>query len=485
MAADTGGSAPKAAAAPAGDPQPAMAEPAPGAPGPWAPATPRPFKVLVIDDEREMRDALSISVRMLGCKVDAAETSDAALARVRVDSYALAFCDLMLGDGNGIDLVPKLLALNPNLQIIVVTGFATFETAVKAVKAGASDYLQKPFDPAQIRRIVEQAIDDHRQAEAFIHVERHAQKGLDGMVWSSRSPTMQAACSIISRAAQAAVPVLLRGESGTGKGMFARALHAQSARAEQPFITVNCPALTDELLTSELFGHAKGSFTGAVKDQVGKVEVADGGTLFLDELGELSLGVQAKLLRFLQEHRYERLGDTVTRQADVRIVAATNRDLAVQVREGRFREDLLYRLNVVELALPPLRERREDILEIARRFLAIVAAAANRPVQELSATAQALLLSYSWPGNIRELRNELQRISVLWPSRVIEPEAFSPRIFQHDRQGPQLGEKHSLADIEHEHIRKVLAKSNSFEEAATILGIEPSTLWRKRRKLGL
>jgi two-component system, NtrC family, response regulator AlgB len=242
---------------PAGDPQPAgdssrpaAVEPAASGSAPLAEASARPFKVLVIDDEREMRDALSISVRMLGCKVDAAETADAALARVRVDSYALAFCDLMLGDGNGIELVPKLLALNPNLQIIVVTGFATFETAVKAVKAGASDYLQKPFDPAQIRRIVELALDDHRQAEAFIHLERNAQKGLDGMVWNSRAPTMQTACSIIARAAQAAVPVLLRGESGTGKGLCPRARRAQIARAEQPFVTVNCPALTDELLTS-------------------------------------------------------------------------------------------------------------------------------------------------------------------------------------------------------------------------------------------
>ena len=439
----------------------------------------------MIDDEREVREALSVSVRLLGGRADTAETAEAALARVRVDSYSLVFCDLMLGDGNGIELVPKLLALNPNLQIVVLTGFATFATAVKAVKAGASDYLQKPFDPVQIRRLIESAIDDHRQAEAFIHLERNSRQGLDGMVWNSRSPTMQAACAVIARAATAKVPVLLRGESGTGKGMFAHALHAQSTRAGRPFVTVNCPALTDELLTSDLFGHIKGSFTGAIKDQVGKVEHADGGTLFLDELGELSLGVQAKLLRFLQEHRYERLGDSATRQADVRIVAATNRDLTVQVREGRFREDLLYRLNVVELALPPLRERREDILEIARHFLAIFAAAANRPVQELSPGAQALLLSYAWPGNIRELRNELQRISVLWPSRVIEPESFSQRVFQHDRRGPQLGERHSLADIEHEHIRMVLAKSNSFEEAAAILGIEPSTLWRKRRKLGL
>jgi NtrC-family two-component system response regulator AlgB len=455
------------------------------APAPSTGETPRELKVLIIDDEREVRDTLSMAVRMLGCRVDCAETMEAALARVRVDCYDLAFCDLMLGEANGIDLVPKLLAANPNLQIIVVTGFATFETAVKAVKAGAVNYLAKPFDTQQIKQIVEQALEDHRLALACIAIERGAQKGLEGVVLSSRSMAMQNVSLVISRAAQADVPVLLRGESGTGKGMLARALHAQSARAGEPFVTVNCPSLTDELLTSELFGHVRGSFTGAVKDQPGKVETADGGTLFLDELGDLSNTVQAKLLRFLQEHKYERLGDTTTRLADVRIVAATNRDLETQVKEGRFREDLLYRLNVVEVILPPLTQRREDIIDLSRHFLGIFAAAAKRPTMELSQGTQQLLTSYAWPGNIRELRNELQRISVLWPSRLIEPEAFSPRVFQHANQGPQLVELHSLADIEGEHIRKVLTKTNSFEEAATILGIEPSTLWRKRRKLGL
>jgi NtrC-family two-component system response regulator AlgB len=467
-----------------GDPTQSVAEePAPVRPE--TPAAARTLKVLIIDDEREMRDALSMPVRMLGCRVDAAETFDSALARVRADNYDLAFCDLMLGDGNGIELVPKLLAANPNLQIIVVTGFATFETAVKAVKAGAANYLQKPIDPGQIRQIVEQALEDLRLAQSYIDIERGAKKGLEGIVLTSRSPAMQNACSIIARAATADVPVLLRGESGTGKGMLARALHSQSERAGEPFVTVNCPALTDELLTSELFGHVKGAFTGAVKDQPGKVEAADGGTLFLDELGDLSPTVQAKLLRFLQEHKYERLGETTTRLADVRIVAATNRDLEAQVKEGRFREDLLYRLNVVEVVLPPLRERREDIVDLSRHFLAIFANAANRPTPELSPAAQQVLSGYGWPGNIRELRNELQRVSVLWPSRTIEPEAFSARVFQHGNQGPQLGEKHSLADIESEHIRKVLSKTNSFEEASAILGIEPSTLWRKRRKLGL
>jgi NtrC-family two-component system response regulator AlgB len=302
---------------------------------------------------------------------------------------------------------------------------------------------------------------------------------------STQSPAMQKAIQMAMRSAQADVPVLLRGENGTGKGMLARVLHLQSPRAKEPFVTVNCPSLTDELLSSELFGHVKGSFTGAVRDQAGKVEAADGGTLFLDELGDLSQTVQAKLLRFLQEHRYERVGDTRTRQADVRVVAATNRDLEAQVADGRFREDLLYRLNVIEITLPPLRERREDIVHLAQDFLAFFAKGTDSPMKELSPAAQELLLRYDWPGNVRELRNELQRIMVLWPSRLIEPEAFSQRIHQQAHQGPRLGGIHSLDDIEAEHIRKVLSICDTFEEAARVLGIEASTLWRKRQRLGL
>jgi NtrC-family two-component system response regulator AlgB len=443
------------------------------------------LRTLVVDDERAVRDNLAMALRLLGCRVDSAETIDAALSLVRADRYDLAFIDLMLGATNGIDLLPKLLAANADLQIVVVTGFATYETAIRAVKSGAANYLQKPWDPAKIAEIVDQTIEDQRQAKSYMDLEKNARAGLDGTVLTSKSAGMQMAWSVIGRAAASDVPVLLRGESGTGKGMLARALHRQSERAPEPFVTINCPSLSDELLISELFGHVKGAFTGSVRDQIGKVEAADGGTVFLDEIGDLSPTVQAKLLRFLQDRTYERLGETTTRLADVRIVAATNRDLEAAVREGKFREDLLYRLNVVELTLPPLRERRDDLIDLARHFMAVFALAANKQPQELSPEAEKVMLNYSWPGNIRELRNELQRIQVLWPTKVVGPEAFSSRVHLNQNVGPTLGEMHSLADIENEHIRKVLAKTNSFEEAASVLGIEPSTLWRKRRKLGL
>ena len=251
---------------------------------------------------------------------------------------------------------------------------------------------------------------------------------------------MRAVLEIVSRAAQADASVLFRGESGTGKGVLARAMHLQSKRRDRPFVTVNCPTLTEELLASELFGHAKGAFTGAVRDQPGRVEAAEGGTLFLDEIGDLPAGLQAKLLRFLQEKQFERVGETRTRKADVRVVAATNRDLEADVRSGRFREDLLFRLNVIEVRVPPLRERPEDVLPLARRFLAFFARAFGRPLPTLSADAETRAAwTIDWPGNVRELRNAIERAMILWPSAVLEPQAFPERIAGGARPRPRLG----------------------------------------------
>ena len=443
----------------------------------------RGLRALVVDDEPHDRETLAAALRLLGCRVDTAENRDGALGRARGEPYDLAFIDLMLGSESGVDLVPALLAANSNLQIVLVTAFGSIDTAVQAVKAGAAEYVQKPVDMARIRALVERSSEERRMAASMSAFERSGNAGT--MLLSSRTPGMQHALSIIQRAAKSDVSVLLRGESGTGKGALAEALHRQSDRAKEPFVTINCPTLTDELLTSELFGHIKGSFTGAIRDQPGKVEVADGGTLFLDELGDLSPTIQAKLLRFLQEKTYERVGDQRTRLADVRIVAATNRDLESAVKEGRFREDLLYRLNVVELSLPPLRERPDDLMDLSYHFLALFCAAAVRPLMEISTATQKLLLAHPWPGNIRELRNEIQRVTVLWPTRIVEPEAFSVRLRAQTSGGPRIGGTHSLEEIENEHIRQVLAKVDTFEDAAQVLGIEPSTLWRKRRKLGL
>ena len=297
----------------------------------------------------------------------------------------------------------------------------------------------------------------------------------------STAPAMRAVLDMLAPVASADATVLLRGENGTGKGVLARLLHAQSARREHPFVVVNCPTLSEELLASELFGHARGAFTGAVRDQPGRVEAAVGGTLFLDEIGEISPGLQAKLLGFLQEKQFERIGEHVTRSADVRVIAATNRDLEADVRAGRFREDLLYRLNVVEIRVPPLRERPEDIVPLAERFLAFFARAARRPVPELSPAAVEVLRAYPWPGNVRELRNAIERAIILWPARVIEPAAFPERIAAQPSSAPQLGGACTLEAIEREHILRVIARTPTLEDAAQVLGIDSSTLWRKRK----
>ena len=441
------------------------------------------LRILVIDDDRQLTARIALDLKSLGCLVNVAATPDAAIAYLRDQTYDLALCDIRLDEHDGLALLPRLIAANPNLHIVVITAFASFETAVQAMKAGAADYLPKPFTQAQVRELVSQVRERQRVTRRLGEYERSGAGS--GSELHSTAPAMRAAVETIQRAAQADIPVLLRGENGTGKSMFAQALHRRSTRASGPFVTVNCPSLSDELMTSELFGHVKGSFTGAIADQKGKVEVAEGGTLFLDELGDLTQAVQAKLLRFLQEQRYERLGDTRTRQADVRIVAATNRNLDELVADGRFRQDLLYRLNVVEITLPPLRERQEDIIPLASGLLNSFASAAGVQVHELSPAARDLLMSYPWPGNVREMRNELQRITVLWPSRTIEPEAFSPRVRGQSNNAPILGGEFSLDTIEAEHIRKVLSRTDTFETAARVLGIEPSTLWRKRQRLGL
>lgn len=438
--------------------------------------------MLILDDEKNILTTLSICLEGMGCEVVAASSQQAALSAIARQPFDLAFLDLRLKEGSGIDFLPHLLHESPELDVVIITAYANFDTAVQAVKRGAMDYLPKPFTPAQIRHVVEQASARRVMRRRLVELEQKLADSVPESNLSTDSPKLRAVLDIVTRAAPADVAVLLRGESGTGKGVLARALHAQSPRAGHPFVMVNCPTLSEELLASELFGHVRGAFTGAVRDQPGRVEAAQGGTLFLDEVSEIAPGLQAKLLRFLQEKEFERIGESKTRRADVRVVTATNRDLEEEVRRGRFREDLLYRLNVVEVQLPPLRERAEDILPLSRHFLTFFSRAARRPLMELSKAAESILLHYPWPGNIRELRNAMERATILWPSQIIEPQALPERIVAHSQKGPHLGGDASLDEIEREHIQRVLSRTKTLDEAAAILGIDASTLWRKRRK---
>jgi two-component system, NtrC family, response regulator AlgB len=440
------------------------------------------FSVLIVDDEKNIRHALRVCLESLDAEVSEAGSAPTALEAIGRSVFDVVFLDLRIGTQSGLDLIPQLLAENPNVVIIVVTAYATVETAVEAIRRGAWDYLPKPFTPAQIRHLIEKADVQRSLSVRMASLEDRLQSEAPDVDLGSHTQAMRSVLQVISRAAAVDVSVLFRGESGTGKGVLARAMHLESKRRDRPFITVNCPTLTEELLASELFGHAKGAFTGAIRDQPGRVEVAEGGTLFLDEIGDLPAGLQVKLLRFLQERRFERVGETRTRKADVRVLAATNRDLEVDVKSGRFREDLLFRLNVLEIRVPSLRERQEDILPLARRFLAFFARAIGRPLPSFSSAADKMLSEYAWPGNVRELRNTVERALILWPSSVIEPEAFPERITGSRDRGPTIGGPFTLEELERAHIGAIVARAPTMEEAARILGIDDSTLWRKRKK---
>ena len=438
--------------------------------------------VLVVDDEKNIRTTLTVCLEDIGCTVTAVGTGAAALAAVERLHFDAAFLDLRLGEENGLDVLPQLLAARTGLAVVVITAYATFDTAVEAIRRGAVDYLPKPFTPAQIRHVMDQIAARRAVERRVADLERLIAEQVPEGDLETDSAAMRGVLDMLARAAPSEAPILLRGESGTGKGVLARAVHAQSRRNGRPVVTVNCPTLSDELLASELFGHAKGAFTGAVRDQAGRVEAAEGGTLFLDEIGEISNGLQAKLLRFLQDKQFERVGENRTRRADVRLLAATNRDLVRDVAEGRFREDLLFRLNVIEVIVPPLRERPEDVLRLARRFLEFFARAAGRATPELSPEAQAAVLGYRWPGNVRELRNAMERAVILWPNQLLGVEALPDAIAAHATHVPRLGGDHTLDEIEREHILRVLARAGTQEEAARLLGIDTSTLWRKRKR---
>lgn len=441
------------------------------------------MNLLIVDDELSLRRTLHTALESMGhTVVDAADGSTAlmALRRQRVD---VAFLDLRLGKENGLDLLPDLLRSAPSLHVVIITAHASLDTAIDALRKGAFDYLPKPFTPNQLRVVLDRSALVRGLRNRVATLEEEVGQLPPDVELETAEPGVQKTLEVAFQVAATEATVLLRGESGTGKGVLARAVHARSHRAARPFVTVHCPSLSAELLESDLFGHVKGAFTGAVQDKIGKVDTADGGTLFLDEIGDLPPALQPKLLRLLQDRAYERVGDPEPRTADVRIVAATNRDLEAAVQSGHFREDLLYRLKVIEITLPALRQRRQDVLPLARHLLGFFARQSGKAIRGFTTEAETAIAAYSWPGNVRELRNAVERGVILTRDDVVGLEHLPGQITGAASMRVEVGGPVTIDDLEAEHIRRVVAASHSLEEAARILGIDPSTLYRKRKKI--
>lgn len=447
------------------------------------------MRLLIIDDEENIRRTTAVVLEALGHQTVAVDSRAAALQQLQTGTFDIAFLDLKLNGENGLELLPELLEMQPQLQVVVFTAYASIEMAVEAMRCGATDFIPKPFTPEQIRRVLARIVEARHLRQRVEELESRLSATAPAIELSSAEPAMQKVFDLAAKAAASPATILLLGESGTGKTVLARAIHASSPQKDNAFVTVNCPSLSRELLESELFGHTKGAFTGAVADTAGKVAMADGGTLFLDEIGELPLEIQPKLLRLLQEKEYERVGEHKTRRANLRVLAATNRDLEKAAQAGRFREDLFYRLNVISLHMPPLRERLTDLPGIATGYLQFFAKQCGKRLTGFSPEAAQALRTYSWPGNLRELRNVIERAVILAGSEEIDlpdlPEKISAAPHAPEQADVQVGNRVSLEAIENEHIARVVKQAATMEEAAKILGIDPATLYRRRKKLAL
>lgn len=438
-------------------------------------------RLLIVDDEKNIRQSLATFLDSCGHQVKTAESGREALATLsRQGNFDLVLSDYRMAEMNGLELLTEIKRRYPDTVVILMTAYATVANAVAAMKAGAYDYLTKPFSLDQIQHVVERAL----EVKELRSENRILRSALDGVpLLESRSPLMTALLETARQAAASDATILLSGESGTGKNVLARQIHDWSPRREHPFVVVNCTTLSEHLLESELFGHVRGAFTGAVKDKPGRLEAADGGTVFLDEIADIPPSLQTKFLRFLQEQRFERVGGQHTIQVDTRIIAASNRDLQQEVSAGRFRSDLFYRLNVISLRVPALRERAEDVIALADRLLAEARVRNRRPRLQLSPEAANAFATYTWPGNIRELRNAIERAVVLSRGSLIRKEDLPDLIFQPAVAALcDLPPDATLEKVEQEHIRRVLAQAATLEEAADTLGIGIATLWRKRKR---
>ncbi len=437
-------------------------------------------KVLVVDDEPNILKTMGICFDAGGFQARLVSKPQEVLEIIQREKFDLAFVDLKMTPLDGIEILAEIKKHSPETTVTMITAHGSIDSAVEAIKKGAYHYLQKPFDLKELQLFATKALEYHELAREVRELRQKVAEATPGfgdkIVTQNRE--MMAMLDLAARVADSSMSVLIEGESGTGKELVAQFIHQRSLRGQQPFVKVNCAALPENLLESELFGHVKGGFTGAVKDRQGRFELADGGTIFLDEIAEISPSIQAKLLHVIQSKEFERVGESVTRQVDVRIIAATNKDLDEALKEGSFREDLFYRLNALRLKLSPLRERPEDIPLLIQYFLKKFG---KDNVVEISPEAMKALRAYRWSGNVRELENVMERAALLAQDGVVDL-SHLPEEVRLAAEKPAYAL--SLEEVEKLHLKRVLQHAKDYDEAAQILGIDPATLWRKRKKYG-
>jgi DNA-binding NtrC family response regulator len=447
-----------------------------------------PVRILVVDDDEITCNLLEEVLSKEGYRVQIALNGREAIEKGELQPYDVVLTDIRMLEVDGMEVLQAYKKKSPETVIIMMTAFGSIETAIRAIKEGAYDYVSKPFKLDEIKLTIQRSLEQKRLAEENLHYRQEliTKYKLENVV--GRSPQMLQVYKTIARVAESRSTILISGESGTGKELIARAIHFNSPRASRPFVAVDCSSLAETLLESELFGHVRGAFTGAVAAKKGLFEEADSGTCFLDEIGDISLAMQAKLLRVLQEHEIKRVGGTETVKIDVRIVAATNKNLEELVAEKKFREDLFYRLNVVSLQIPPLRERPEDVPLLADHFLRKYAAQNNKPVCRISPDAMEFLIRYRWPGNVRELENVIERAATLSSSSLILFEDLPRRLQVEPAQVSltSLPSRIPLSELEKLYIQKVLEETGGNKKrAAEILGVDRRTLYRMATRLGL